>query len=202
MSVHALQTGIGQPKYAYAIRMSCRVLFVLGGLALGYAAFGFADSHIYQAVEIRKFERAASPAQANILAEGDVLGEIHISRLQIKAIVVQGDSSTDLGHAVGHLSESALPGEQGNIVLAGHRDTFFRPLRNIRQGDEITFKTGSDTFHYHVESTEIVAASDIQILAPSAGHDLTLITCFPFYFVGPAPKRFIVRATEVDRALQ
>jgi sortase A len=180
------------------IRIICRVLFVLGSLALGYVGLGFADSHLYQAIEIRKFERAMGSAKPQIFAEGDVLGEIQIPRLEMDSIVVQGDSNADLGRAVGHLSASALPGEQGNIVLAGHRDTFFRPLRNIRQGDEIVFKTENSSFEYRVESTEVVAPSDVQVIAISTGHDLTLVTCFPFYFVGPAPKRFIVRATEVQ----
>jgi len=200
MNVYSGQTRIARRTRAYAIRIICRVLFVLGSLALGYAGFGFGDSHLYQAVEIRKFERAAGPTKAQIFAEGDVLGEIQIPRLEMDSIVVQGDSNAALRRAIGHVSESALPGQQGNIVLAGHRDTFFRPLRNVRQGDEIVLKTGNGSFHYRVESTEVVAPSDVQVMAPSNRYDLTFVTCFPFYFVGPAPKRFIVHAVEVDAA--
>jgi sortase A len=200
MSSHSQQAGACQSTRPYIMRLVCRVLFTLGSLALGYAGYGFADSHIYQAVEMRKFERASGPAKTQLFAEGDVLGEIQVPRLRLNAIVVQGDSTADLTRAVGHLSHSALPGEWGNVVLAGHRDTFFRPLRNIRKGDEIRFKSGNGSLEYRVQSVKVVAPSDVQALAASTGHDLTFVTCFPFYFVGPAPKRFIVRATEVDAA--
>jgi sortase A len=90
-----------------------------------------------------------------------------------------------------------LPGQQGNVVLDGHRDTFFRPLRNIRQGDTITLKTLDGDFQYQVESTAVVPPTDIQVLQASSERTLTLITCFPFYYVGSAPDRFIVRARQV-----
>jgi LPXTG-site transpeptidase (sortase) family protein len=93
-----------------------------------------------------------------------------------------------------------LPGEWGNVALAGHRDTFFRPLRDIRVGDAIRFKTRERTFEYRVESIEVVAPTAIQVLETSTGHDLTLLTCYPIYYVGPAPKRLVVRAREVAGA--
>jgi sortase A len=86
--------------------------------------------------------------------------------------------------------------------LAGHRDTFFRPLRSIRVGDEIDFTTPERSFEYIVESIEVVTPNNVEVLEPSTGHDLTFVTCFPFYFVGPAPKRFVVRAREVDAPLR
>jgi len=82
--------------------------------------------------------------------------------------------------------------------LAGHRDTFFRPLRDVLLGDEIRFQTTERSFAYVVESIEVVAPTDIRVLQSSTGHYLTLLTCFPFHYVGPAPKRFVVRAREVD----
>jgi sortase A len=113
-------------------------------------------------------------------------------------MVVQGDSPSILQRAVGHLPGTALPGEAGNVALAGHRDTFFRPLRDIRSGDAITFKTLDGAFRYHVESTTVVPPSDVSSLRSLGGRTLTLITCFPFYYVGAAPDRFIVRAREVE----
>jgi sortase A len=83
-------------------------------------------------------------------------------------------------------------------VLAGHRDTFFRPLKDVHAGDAITLKTRDGDFEYRVESTAVVPPSDVRVLQPTGGHTLTLITCFPFYYLGSAPDRFIVRARETD----
>jgi sortase A len=180
------------------LRGACYFFLALGTLALGYAGFVWADSHAYQVLETKEFKQASPLSKPYAFVEGDVIGEIQVPRLGLTAIVVQGDSPANLRRAVGHLSKSALPGEWGNVALAGHRDTFFRPLHDIRPGDEIRFKTRERTFEYRVESIEIVTPNDVQVLEPSTGHDLTFITCFPFHFVGPAPKRFIVRAHEVD----
>jgi sortase A len=171
----------------------------LGIFALGYAGFVDADSHAYQALEMKKIRQAGRFTEPHLLAEGDVIGEIQVPRLGLSAIVVQGDSPATLRRAVGHLSRSALPGEWGNVALAGNRDTFFRPLRDIQAGDEIRFKTPEHSFEYVVESIAVVAPTNIQVLRPTSGHDLTFITCFPFHYVGPAPRRFVVHAREVDR---
>ncbi len=183
----------------HLVRVAFYFFLTLGILALGYAGFVFADSHTYQALEMKKFKQAGRLSEPHLLAEGGLIGEIQVPRLGLSAIVVQGDSPTNLRRAVGHLPKSALPGDWGNVALAGHRDTFFRPLRDIRVGDEIRFKTPKRSFEYLVESIAVVAPSEIQVLETSTGHDLTFITCFPFYYVGPAPKRFVVRAREVDR---
>jgi len=180
------------------LRGACYFFLAIGLLALGYAGFVFADSHAYQALEMKKFKQAGRLLEPRNLVEGDVIGEIQVPRLRLNAMVVQGDSPASLKRAVGHLIRSALPGEWGNVALAGHRDTFFRPLRDIRLGDEIRFKTRERSFEYRVESIEVVAPTDIRVLKSSTGHDLTLLTCFPIYYVGPAPKRLVVRAREVD----
>ena len=189
------------PTRTHILGGACYFFLALGVLAVSYAGFVFADSHVYQALEMKKFKQASPLSEPHILAEGEVIGEIQVPRLGLNAIVVQGDSPANLRRAVGHIPKSALPGEWGNVALAGHRDTFFRPLRAIRLGDEIQFKTAQHSLRYVVESIEVVAPNDIQVLDPSTGRDLTLLTCFPFHFVGPAPKRFIVRAHEVDAAL-
>jgi sortase A len=180
------------------LRVACYFFFTLGIFALGYAGFVYADSHAYQALEMRKIRQADRLAEPRVLAEGDVIGEIQVPRLGLSAIVVQGGSPANLRRAVGHLPKSALPGQWGNVALAGHRDTFFRPLRDIQVGDEIRFKTPERSFEYVVESIEVVAPRDVRVLEPSSGHELTFVTCFPFHYVGPAPKRFVVRAREVD----
>jgi sortase A len=185
--------------------------FLIAGIAgLGYAGYVIADAYTYQRVEQSTFEnvsknnngrRPASHGIGNILAqavrEGGVIGELEVPRLGMKVIIVQGDTATILRRAVGHLTETALPGETGNVILAGHRDRFFRPLRDIRTGDLILVKTLDGNFQYQVESTAIVPPSDLSVLQPSNVGALTLITCFPFYYVGPAPNRFVVRARQV-----
>jgi sortase A len=187
------------PALTYILGGVCYFFLAFGLLALGYAGFVFADSHGYQTLEMKKFKQAGLLSEPHNLVEGDVIGEIQVPRLGLNVIVVQGDSFANLRRAVGHLAKSALPGEMGNVALAGHRDTFFRPLRNIQLGDEIRFKTRERSFEYRVESIEVVAPTDIRVLESSTGHELTLLTCFPFHYVGPAPNRFVVRAREVDR---
>jgi sortase A len=186
-----------------ATRLATWALLATGLIALGYAAYVVADAHTYQSTERKRFEQATNKAAVvpasnagTALLEGEVIGEIQIRRLGLTAVVAEGDSAATLQHAVGHLSDTALPGELGNVVLAGHRDTFFRPLKGVHPGDAITLKTQKGDIEYLVESTAVVRPSDIQVLEPTGGHTLTLITCFPFSYIGAAPNRFIVRARE------
>jgi len=180
-------------------RLLYYLFFAFGVLALGYATYAVVDARVYQTVEESKIPAMRHNQEARVIAEGDVIGEMVIPRLEMKAVFVQGDSSRILRRAVGHIMETSLPGETGNVVLTGHRDSFFRPLRNIRHGDAITLKTPEGDFQYEVESTAVVAPTDVGVLRPSAEPTLTLITCFPFYYIGPAPKRFIVVARQVGR---
>jgi sortase A len=181
----------------HAARRTARVLLAVGLLALGYAAYVVADAKAYQAIERREFGRARADARgAAAPADGDSIGEIQIPRLALRAMFAQGESAAILQHAVGHIADTALPGEVGNVVLAGHRDTFFRPLKRVRAGDAITLSTRDGEFAYVVESTSIVSPSDVQVLQPTGGRTLTLITCYPFGYLGAAPDRFIVRARE------
>jgi sortase A len=175
--------------------------FLLTGavLALGYGAYVVVDARAYQAVEESRLSTMRPTQGVRVVAEGDVIGEMNIPRLGLKTIIAQGESSKILRRAVGHLRETPLPGEPGNVALAGHRDGLFRPLRNIRPGDAISLNTLDGEFVYQVESTEVVLPSDVRVLQASRENTLTLVTCFPFYFVGSAPKRFIVRARQIGR---
>lgn len=185
----------------HTMRFVSRVLLAAGLLALGYTVYVAIDAKAYQVIEQKRFEQASqSTAAAPPLVEGGAIGEIHIRRLGLTAMVVQGDSPALLQRAVGHLADTALPGRAGNVVLAGHRDTFFRPLKGIRAGDAITLTTRDGAFEYLVESTAVVPPTDIQVLWPTKRRTLTLITCFPFSYLGSAPDRFIVRARDVTSA--
>lgn len=176
------------------------VLMLVGLAALGYAAYVVVDAKTYQAVERHRFEQTRPADAVPALVEGGPIGEIRIPRLRLRAVIVQGDAASVLRHAVGHVADTALPGEPGNVVLAGHRDTFFRPLRQIRSGDAIAVTTRHGDFEYVVESTAVVPPTDLDVLQPTDRQTLTLITCFPFSYVGPAPDRFIVRARATEAA--
>jgi len=189
-----------------ALRAAYYVFLTAGIVALGYAGYMVMDRYRYESIETPKFEAVtASPASGAVelvpIAEGGVIGEIEMPRLGLKAIVVQGDSEKLLRRSVGHIPETALPGEAGNIALAGHRDGLFRPLRNAQPGDTINLKTRDREFHYEVEWTAVVPPTAVRVIQPTSEPSLTLVTCFPFYYVGAAPKRFIVRARKISVSL-
>lgn len=140
---------------------------------------------------------ARSIATRPPLANGDPIGRLEIPGAGISAIVAAGTDTRTLRRGVGHIDGTALPGEPGNIGLAGHRDTVFRGLRKLRTSDSIFLVTPGGSFEYAVESLRTVAPDRNDVLDPSPRPTLTLVTCFPFDFVGPAPLRFIVTAREV-----
>ncbi|MGI8743525.1 MAG: class D sortase [Bryobacteraceae bacterium] len=132
-----------------------------------------------------------------------VIGRILVPRLQLSAMVREGAGDDILRRAVGHIPSTPLPGQPGNVALAGHRDTFFRKLRDIRRSDKIVISTMRGDYSYQVESVKIVMPKDVSVLRPVAGEQaLTLVTCYPFYYVGSAPKRFIVRARQIELSPQ
>jgi len=171
--------------------------FLLAGvLTASYAGYVLLDAQVYQAIELRKFKVRVPLAEPRLRTIGEVVGQMEIPSVGLRAIVLHGDSPGVLRRGVGHLPETPMPGEWGNVALAGHRDTFFRSLRQIRSGDVITLETSSGSYRYRVESTEVVPPTNMEVLRSSNRRELTLITCFPFDYIGPAPKRFIVRAIE------
>jgi len=125
------------------------------------------------------------------------MSKIEIPRLGVSEVVVEGVSFRSLRVAAGHVPGTAFPGESGNVAIAGHRDTFFRKLSQIRSRDQITLTTLRGSFNYSVESTRIVEPTAVEVLRPSREPTLTLITCYPFSYIGPAPKRFIVIARQM-----
>ena len=131
-------------------------------------------------------------------AEGRPIGVLEIPRLGVSSVVIEGDEAAALILGVGHLADTPLPWSSGNSVFAAHRDTFFRPLEHIRPKDIIRFTSHDAELEYVVQGTRIVAPNDVEVLSPTPSNVLTLITCYPFTYVGPAPKRFIVRAERVS----
>ena len=126
--------------------------------------------------------------------QGSPIGIIEIPRLGLSSVVLEGDDTAALLFGVGHLSDTPLPWHGGNSVFAAHRDTFFRPLAGIRRNDVIKFSTADAEFEYVVTELKVVKPTELAVLDPTPSATLTLITCFPFDYVGPAPNRFIVKA--------
>jgi sortase A len=182
-------------------RWSQRLLYLTGILALGYVGFTLLDAGLYQAsarrtlesqIQLGKERNEIQPRPA--IKPGDLLGRLDIPRLGLSVAVLQGTRSRMLRLGTGHIEGTPLPGEAGNSGIAGHRDTFFRGLKDIRKNDEIQFQAATGLIRYEVDWVKVVAPDDLSVLAPSTESALTLVTCYPFYFVGPAPKRFVVRA--------
>jgi sortase A len=185
------------------------LFFAAAIVLLGYYGFVAADAWIFEKRENLDLQRlldhqasahstpfgpaGLAPGPPAITASG-LIGRIEITRLGLSAILIEGISTKTLRRAVGHIPGTPLPGEPGNVGISGHRDTFFRPLRNIRRSDVITLTTLRGEYRYRVLSTKVVGPRDVAVLNPSRNEILTLVTCYPFYFVGPAPDRFIVRA--------
>ena len=184
------------------------LLLVIGVISLGYFGYVSAESRLYQAYENRELDAIlssktapASPTTApaprpavHRVANGGVVGRIEIPRLNVSAVVRAGSDARTLRLAVGHIPGTAWPGEGGNMGLAGHRDTFFRKLRDIENNDEIRVTTPAGVYRYRVERTDIVKPADVWVLDATAHPTLTLVTCYPFSYIGSAPQRFIVRA--------
>lgn len=113
--------------------------------------------------------------------------------MKLDVIVREGVEDDTLRLAVGHLGSSAMPGQRGNVVLFGHRDTFFRPMRELRKGDIAEVRTTSGLFRYRIDDIKVVGPDDLDVSQPADRADITLITCFPFRYIGPSPRRYVAR---------
>jgi sortase A len=173
------------------------LLLGIGLGCLGIYAFETVEARRFQAQQTAVFARATQAYAPVSVSAGGLVGMLDVPRLKLSTPVIEGDDDRTLKRAVGHLPDTPLPWESGNSAMAGHRDGLFRPLKDIKVGDEIRFRTSREELRYRVTETAIVEPDDVSVLRPRAKNALTLITCYPFYFVGNAPRRFIVHA-EVD----
>ena len=133
--------------------------------------------------------------QASLRKPVESLAVLRIPALHLEVPVLEGTDEVTLNRGVGRIAGTSLPGQGGNIGIAGHRDGFFRRLKNIRTGDAIELATISRTDVFVVDRIRITSQTDVSVLRPRTKHSLTLVTCYPFYFVGPAPSRYIVEAS-------
>jgi sortase A len=190
----------------WALKWGQSALIVCGAALLGYCGFVLVDAWNFQRRESADLDRqirdrapqlASATLNSAPAAKVDgLIGRLSIPRIALSAIVVEGIGRTSLRRAVGHIPGTALPGQTGNVGLSGHRDTFFRALKDLKVKDEIRFSTLNGDFKYEVESIRVVEPNNVAVLAPSHDNVLTLVTCYPFFYVGPAPKRFVARARQ------
>jgi len=180
-----------------------RILFALGIVMLGWCLVVSGEAWAVQRADVRLLEESLilhpSPSfvgsRVITVARGTPLAQLQIPRIGLSAVVLEGDDDRTLRLGPGHIAGTAMPGRTGNIAIAGHRDTFFRPLHRIRVGDEITLVAPNGRFRYRVSSLRVVSPDDVSVLDPTVPSLLTLVTCYPFWMLGHAPDRFIVRAS-------
>jgi sortase A len=165
--------------------------------AAAQQGFGTSQSKIEQGVDVSLWsEKRIQAYRDSLISKTDLpLGVLEIDKLRIRVPVYDGTDDLTLNRGVGRIIGTARLGETGNTGIAGHRDGFFRGLKDISMGDEIDLTTTAAKVIYIVDQIEIVSPADVRVLQSRPAPSITLVTCFPFYFVGDAPKRFIVHAS-------
>lgn len=187
-----------------------RGLLALGAVLLGVWLWAMVDGISFRAVVGRRLDGLLAAVRSRSLvavayasreeaAESGVIGRIEIPRIGLSELVLEGVNGRALRRGVGHVGRTAFPGERGNVGLAGHRDSHFSPLKDVRKGDLIRIHTPDGVFSYRVSSIRIVEPDRGDLLDQTGKPRLTLVTCYPFHCVGPAPRRFVVVARPVER---
>jgi sortase A len=212
-----------QSLWKLLLRAVSDLLILAGTAGVLVWAWGMFEAALYQHVQKTQFEQdraevselpavAHAPpdprrdpvlkgrvSKANLVSpwlfdrDPQLLGEIDVPRLEWNVMVREGMDDATLRKAAGHVPATAFPGEPGNFVVLGHRDTLFRPLRGLEQGDRVLVRTMDGNFDYSIDSIEVVPPEQVTLLGGPAERSITLVTCFPFDFVGPAPRRFVAR---------
>lgn len=204
MGVHVRLASVG-------LRLCERLMYGLAAILLGWVAYQLAAAQWFQHAQGKRLDQMlrstphaavtydaggafrAVAARAAI-QRGDPVGRLELERVGLAVILSEGVEESTLARAVGHLPGTALPGEAGNTVFAGHRDTFFRPLRRARVGDLLRITTPDGVFSYRIEARYIVPPDRVDLIASTGRPTLTLVTCYPFEYVGAAPLRYVLRA--------
>ena len=202
-----------------------RVLLILGGLMVALYVAASVHRTVLSSAELRRFKArqlasAAPQGSSSLSATPDfslwskqrikdyqesltahfasAIAILRIPKIHVEVPVLEGTDDLILNRGVGHVAGTANPGENGNVAIAGHRDGFFRGLKDVALGDTIDIATQEQTETYIIDRITIVERNDLSVLQPRAHSSLTLITCYPFYFIGSAPKRYIVQASIAD----
>jgi sortase A len=176
-------------------------MLVIGVALVSYVASQYWSMYHRQQQLTTQWEQQASssnvPGKAKISPE-DLLTRVVIPKINLDAIVVEGASRSDLSDGPGHMKKTAQPGQSGNSVITAHRDTFFRHIYELGKGDEVLVRRAGQVFKYEVTGKKIVMPEDLSVIKPTPDATLTLITCYPTYYIGPAPKRLVVFSRLVD----
>lgn len=197
-----------QTRTARIVRWVERGLVALGIVCLTWVGASSIRTWAYHVDQHARLVRLSSSSEQTIRDAAAVtvvppdqvpapIGRLEIPRIGLSAVVMEGDDDDTLKVAVGHLPDTPLPWQEGNAALAGHRDTFFRSLRHLRIGDEILLETARGTFRYRSARQVVIEPHELWVLDQSPAAALTLITCYPFNVVGPAPRRFVVHAERI-----
>jgi LPXTG-site transpeptidase (sortase) family protein len=188
----------------FVLRWLQRAMFFAGAVCIAWVFVSWKEAtffQLYARTELRHLIDDAKGPQSDLSGlpaalrpVESVVGLLTVPRLSMSVIAVEGDDDQILRLAAGHLPDTPLPWQKGNASFAGHRDTFFGALQNLRVGDDIQIATTHGTFRYQVTRILIVNPGDVSVLQPADGTALTLITCYPFSYFGDAPQRFVVQA--------
>jgi LPXTG-site transpeptidase (sortase) family protein len=177
------------------------LLISLGALLSTYVVGTYGWMYQQQITLLHQWQSANSSSDAHVsLTEGTPLTRIQIPRIKLDAVITEGVSQHALRLGPGHLQYSAIPGEIGNSVIAAHRDSFFRHIYELKAGDDIYVERLGKQFHYVVTGKRVVQPSDVSVLDNSSEARLTLITCYPIHYIGPAPERLVVVAKLAEQA--
>lgn len=194
-----------QPKPKSA-REGLSLFFLVLGLAMiGYVASQYWDMyHSQRQLEAQWEKQAAAATTPGLpkLPAGEMLTRVSIPKISLDAIVVEGATRKQLTKGPAHITDTAFPGETGNAVITGHRDTFFRHIYELQKGDAIFVRRNGEVFKYEVTGKKIVKPEDVSVLNPTQDAQLTLITCYPTYYIGPAPDRLVVFSRLVDHGAE
>jgi sortase A len=198
------------------LQLSHYVLLIAGISVLGYCAFVLSRASVYQAQAREQLSNFNAHVASTSSTPGQrvtplhpplrvgrgfgVIGRVDVPRIHLSGMVAEGANTRALRVAIGHVPGTALPGQPGNVALVAHRDTFFRNLGELKIGDVIRLTVPGDEYTYRVMFTDIVNPNETWVLQPATGDTLTLVTCYPFHFIGAAPERFVVRARRIDAA--
>ncbi|HET9365059.1 MAG TPA: class D sortase [Candidatus Angelobacter sp.] len=199
--IQETSTFLGKLRPYLTRRWLSLLLIIVGIGLLGYVGneyWGMYRSQ--QKLETEWEHQAASvntPGHAPISPD-QMLTRVIVPKINLDAIVVEGASRKDLSDGPGHMKQTAMPGEVGNAVITGHRDTFFRHIYELVKGDQIQIRRNGRVFTYQVTGKRIVMPEDLSVIKPTTDPQLTLITCYPTYYIGPAPKRLVVFSKLVD----